>query len=380
MLSYRQTLDDHAHDPERLRQGSAVLHDGDRPEGRLGEVADEGDDVEDVYSRRTWRPRDARPRAHRRGRGDRGDRGGGRPVSSEDRRRSRLPRRPGARAGGARASAPPPRRRSRNPRWRSPSRPDRARTRSRHPAGGGGDRGPGPQRRRRRAGRRRRRAHRPTPSGRQRTGRGLTWHPKLASFMPADRRISDSKRSEATGGHRMAWDREEGRVDQDEGPAPLTDIALKSGDRPTDLVLAELLRDRGWKVLASPSMDDAIDACRASAHSLCVLDESGLEQLPIEALPVVVRPATVIALDGPGVSPGGGLERVCTEFGGCSTASATVPCMDGQGYSGLAELFDASGNSINTGSTFGTCQHCGTAQAASLEGTCDEGLAEALTR
>lgn len=79
-----------------------------------------------------------------------------------------------------------------------------------------------------------------------------------------------------------------------------------------------------------------------------------------------------VRLDGPGVSPGEELEAPCTASGTCSTASATVPCMDGQGYSGLVELFDSAGNSINTGSTFGTCQHCGTAQQLSSADPCDQ--------
>lgn len=86
-----------------------------------------------------------------------------------------------------------------------------------------------------------------------------------------------------------------------------------------------------------------------------------------------------VRLDGPGVSPGGTLEGVCTASG-CSTASATVPCMDGQGYSGLAELFDSAGNSINTGSTFGTCQHCGSAAVASEAGACDDQFVAAPPR
>lgn len=84
-----------------------------------------------------------------------------------------------------------------------------------------------------------------------------------------------------------------------------------------------------------------------------------------------------VRLEGPGVSEDEMLEATCTQRGGCSTASATVPCIDGELYTGLAELFDSAGNSINTGSTFGTCQHCGSTPAISQAGPCEDELRSA---
>lgn len=75
------------------------------------------------------------------------------------------------------------------------------------------------------------------------------------------------------------------------------DVVLRSGDQSADQVLAQLLQDRGWRAVATPSLDDAVDACCENPDfSLCVVHEQSLERLVDETPPILGGQTIVMAL------------------------------------------------------------------------------------
>lgn len=75
------------------------------------------------------------------------------------------------------------------------------------------------------------------------------------------------------------------------------DVVIRSGDHSADQVLARLLRERSWRVVATPSLDDAVDACNDNPDfSLCVVHEQNLERLVDETPPILGGQTVVMAL------------------------------------------------------------------------------------